>query len=150
MRSALLPRRLCPDHGQLGSNAKSAAGRMPKATRSDRTCLIARDGHSLHFGLSAPPTASQASEGRTARRTDQPVRRVQSSSHWKIADSGTRGTFSGEHFRIAHNSAKIDLSRRELSRRRPLFPWSPAAPDVRVKGPGFRPIAANLHAAPAA
>jgi len=33
---------------------------MPKATRSDRTRLIARDGHSLHFGLSAPPTESQA------------------------------------------------------------------------------------------
>jgi hypothetical protein len=47
--------------GQLGSNAKSAASRMPKATRSDRTRLIARDGHSLHFGLNAPPTASQAS-----------------------------------------------------------------------------------------
>ena len=34
---------------------------MPKATRSDRTRLIARDGHSLHFGLSVPPTASHAS-----------------------------------------------------------------------------------------
>jgi len=33
---------------------------MPKATRSDRTRLIARDSHSLHFGLSALP-ASQAS-----------------------------------------------------------------------------------------
>jgi hypothetical protein len=44
-----------------GSNAKSAAGGMPKATRSDRTRLIPRTGHSLHFGLSAPPAASQAS-----------------------------------------------------------------------------------------
>jgi hypothetical protein len=34
---------------------------MPKATRSGRTRLIARDGHSFHFALSAPPTASQAS-----------------------------------------------------------------------------------------
>ncbi len=35
---------------------------MPKATRSGRRSrLIARDGHSLRFGLSAPPTASQAS-----------------------------------------------------------------------------------------
>jgi len=34
---------------------------MPKATRSDRTRLIACDGHSLHYGLSAPPTAPQAS-----------------------------------------------------------------------------------------
>jgi hypothetical protein len=38
--------------GQLGSNAKSAAGSMPKATRSGRTRLIACNGHSLHFGLS--------------------------------------------------------------------------------------------------
>jgi hypothetical protein len=51
---------------QLGSNAKSAAGSMPKATRSDKTCLIARDSHFLHFGLSAPPTASQASVPRVA------------------------------------------------------------------------------------
>ncbi|SRR6266851_1928451 len=49
------------DYGQLRSNAKSAGGSMPKATRSGRTRLIACDGHSLHFGLSAPPTASQAS-----------------------------------------------------------------------------------------
>jgi hypothetical protein len=35
---------------------------MPKATRTDRTRLIVRYGHSLHFGLSAPPTASQASD----------------------------------------------------------------------------------------
>jgi len=34
---------------------------MPKPTRSDRTRLITRDGHSIHSGLSAPPTASQAS-----------------------------------------------------------------------------------------
>jgi hypothetical protein len=27
------------------------AGSIPKVTRSDRTRLIARDGHSLHFGL---------------------------------------------------------------------------------------------------
>jgi hypothetical protein len=54
---------------------------MPKATRSGRTRLIARDGHSLHFGLiardghslhfglSAPPTASQASVPGVARET---------------------------------------------------------------------------------
>jgi hypothetical protein len=47
--------------GNSEVNAKSSAGSMPKATRSDRTRLIARDGHSLHFGLSAPPAASQAS-----------------------------------------------------------------------------------------
>jgi hypothetical protein len=56
---------LAADSGRItvenGSNAKSAAGSMPKATRSGRTCLIACDGHSLHFGLSAPPTAAQAS-----------------------------------------------------------------------------------------
>ena len=54
-------RRLRTDDGLCGSNAKRAAGSMPKATRSGRTRLIARDGHSLHFGLRAPPTASQAS-----------------------------------------------------------------------------------------
>jgi hypothetical protein len=52
---------------QLGSNAKSAAGSMPKATHSDRTRLIARDGHSLDFGLSQPPTASQVSVGLRSR-----------------------------------------------------------------------------------
>jgi hypothetical protein len=34
---------------------------MPKATRSGGTRPMACAGHSLHFGLSAPPTASQAS-----------------------------------------------------------------------------------------
>src|SRR5260370_24152592 len=56
------------DYGQLRSNAKSAGGSMPKATRSGRTRLIACDGHSLHFGLSAPPTASQASVPGVLRR----------------------------------------------------------------------------------
>jgi hypothetical protein len=51
------------------SNAKSAASSMPKATRSDSTRLIPRTGHSLHFGLSAPPRASQASIPGVARET---------------------------------------------------------------------------------
>src|SRR5579859_7934323 len=42
---------------------------MPKATISDRTRLMARDGHSLHFGQSAPPTASQASVPRVVIET---------------------------------------------------------------------------------
>jgi len=33
---------------------------MPKVTRSDRPRPIPRAGHFLYFGLSAPPTASQA------------------------------------------------------------------------------------------
>jgi len=53
--------------GQLGSNAKSAASSMPKATRSDSARLIHRTCHSLHFGLRAPPTASQASVPGVAR-----------------------------------------------------------------------------------
>ncbi len=42
---------------------------MPKATRSRRTRLIASDDHSLHFGLSAPPTASQDSVSGVAIET---------------------------------------------------------------------------------
>jgi hypothetical protein len=49
------------DNQMREQGESKSAGSMPKATRSGRTRLIARDGHSLHFGLSAPPTASQAS-----------------------------------------------------------------------------------------
>src|SRR6266852_8574633 len=52
----------------LGSNAKSAASSRPKATRLDTTRLLPRTGHSLHFGLSAPPTASQPPRSRSGHR----------------------------------------------------------------------------------
>jgi hypothetical protein len=77
---------------------------MSKATRSDRTRLIARDGHSLHFGLSAPPTASQASVpgvaietqlcsndanvgGRTAAPTYSTARRMSFGATWPVPRS---------------------------------------------------------------
>jgi len=48
------------DHGQIGSNANSGGGGIRE--NAARTTLAYNSGadHSLHCGLSAPPTASQA------------------------------------------------------------------------------------------
>src|SRR6266436_3664027 len=47
----------------------AASQAKPPATRSDNTRLIPHSGHSLHSGLSAPPTASQASVPGVVRET---------------------------------------------------------------------------------
>jgi hypothetical protein len=54
-------------HGQVGSNANG--GGTSKDAFGTRPAQDSVAGHSLQFGLSASPTASQASVPRVARQT---------------------------------------------------------------------------------
>jgi len=67
MSEIRLDAELCVDHGQIGSNVKIRGGGIREIVARMTRAYNSGAGHSLHCGLSAPPTASQASVPGVAR-----------------------------------------------------------------------------------